>query len=473
MPFGIPEPNVGQNSGDKQAEVQAQLQSAKLRLQQYQEWLDGQSGVQRLRRSNPSHPILIARNTITILTIIALFVLVTSVILPLVDGTYARQLANLDSTFGMSFTGASLAILVLTIFIWFALGVAASGFTQDLPLSPGESAGLARIKLQIESLEARLVEMRGERGDVEQSPSANPRLDLSIGQPSPSRVQRISQDLARLGSPPDDDDDHDDEWDPEPTIPRLQYSSVDGESSEDDSADTSYYLLETIQPQASGTEAHRADNNAVDEPGAPEPSTVPNSPMDDFINEQDLTVEVTDDPSGAWDKSAPNRIGSSDVYQYTEVLDDLGDEYADLSPDPPTEDLENLWSHIQEAWLRNAMAQAERLADRLPETAHIEISSEEYTPFKLVIERASPNSTVRTMMLFIDFLAAIPTPPKAAIELIGIPQANRDFHKKVQSALQPSFPGKATVTHSANRVDIVLDDAYSGWSNYPHLPVDE
>ena len=160
------------------------------------------------------------------------------------------------------------------------------------------------------------------------------------------------------------------------------------------------------------------------------------------------------------------------MYTYTEVLDDIGNDY-ELDADPPTEDLENLWGHIQDSWLRNVMARAEKLADRLPEAAHIEISNAEFTPFTLVIERAAPETTMRTVMLFVDFLASIPTPPKAAIELIRVAHANRDFHKQVQSALQPRFPGKATVTQTSNRVDIVLDGAYSGWSNYPHLPVDE
>ena len=177
MPFGIPEPDGDLHRSDEQSEVQGQLLAARARLQQYQDWVDSQSPVQRLRRSSPTHPILIARNTITILSIIALFVLVTSVVLPLVDGTYARQLASLDSTFGMSFAGAALAILLLTVFIWFALGVAASGFTGELPISPGEAAGLARINSQIQSLESRLQRLQAGTHDEAYAPiSTQPQI---------------------------------------------------------------------------------------------------------------------------------------------------------------------------------------------------------------------------------------------------------------------------------------------------------
>ena len=106
MPFGIPDSRTSPGGQDL-PNVQSQLVEARARLKQYQAWVNDQGALQRLKRANPAHPVLIIRNSVVIVTLMSMFGLVTSVVLPLIDGSYSRQMAALDSATGLSLSTAS------------------------------------------------------------------------------------------------------------------------------------------------------------------------------------------------------------------------------------------------------------------------------------------------------------------------------------------------------------------------------
>jgi hypothetical protein len=408
----------------------------------------------------------------------SMFGLVASVVLPLIDGSYSRQVAALDSATGLSLSTAFLTIGLLTLAIWLMLGFAASAFAQDLPLNPEEVAGIQRIKQQIEALEAREAVLSEAVSSGTPAGPVDRRLDLDLGRTVHSRSNSIKRDILRLA---DDLASKKKEAQLQEEGERTSDRSLAPSSNRSRRSDVVTSAVPT-EPLLNTQRDTSNEEDADDDPTAPDsdPDAVDTAiddppklvPMGEFISEEDLSVEVTADPSGAWDPTLPSSTGTAGIYRYTEVLDDLVDDF-DFEPDPETEELEDLWKHLAEPWLRNAMAQAERLADRLPNEAHIEVSNSEHTPFTLVIEGTAPGLTMRTVMLFVDFLADIPTPPNAAIELIRVAHLSRDFHKNVKAALLPKFPNGTTVKRRSNRIDISFHDAYSGWSSYPYLPVDE
>lgn len=463
MPFGIPGHPTAPGGTKELAAVQAEISEARVRLKQYEAWVNGQGALQRLKRANPAHPILILRNSVVIVTLMSMFGLVTSVVLPLVDGSYSKQMAALDSATGLSLTTALLTIGILTLAIWVMLGFAATGIAQDLPQSPEVVAGLERIKQQIQSLKTQEQAILNADPVALSRIASSGRLDLDLGNPAPSRSESIKRDILRLA-----DD-----------LATQKRNSLIDENDRRSRTKTpaparDRSLGPSLEPKFVGVQSTPED--------AEDLATAPNSdpglddgsfaPLGGFISEDEMSVEVTADPSGAWDPTLPSSTGTAGIYRYTEVLDDLEDDL-DFGPDPETEELEDLWKHLGAPWLRSAMARAERLADRLPNEAHIEVSNTEHTPFTLVIEGTSPSLTMRTVILFVEFLADIPTPPNAAIELIKVAHLSRDFHKNVKAALEPRFPKGTRVERNSNRIDISFDEPYAGWSNYPYLPVDE
>ena len=100
-------------------------------------------------------------------------------------------------------------------------------------------------------------------------------------------------------------DPEDDDWEMEPTSPQLRYTKQAG-ANEGDEPETTYHLLDGIGGDDDPDTAPTAAEDTATAPGseprrvAPEHQTdKPASAMDEFINEHDLTVEVTDDPSGS------------------------------------------------------------------------------------------------------------------------------------------------------------------------------
>ncbi|MEO0602061.1 MAG: hypothetical protein AAF211_11540 [Myxococcota bacterium] len=148
----------------------------------------------------------------------------------------------------------------------------------------------------------------------------------------------------------------------------------------------------------------------------------------------------------------------------------------------PDEDFEDdavtvLGSHVagtpeeqEQRWVSLIVAKAQSLSRHLPAQAQMAFSQEPHLPFTLVIARATPTVAVRAMMSFVEFLANIPTPPRARIELVQVSHLDRSFHRNVQAALEPHFDRNVVVEHNAGRVDIQFTDPDPRWGRHPHLP---
>lgn len=125
-----------------------------------------------------------------------------------------------------------------------------------------------------------------------------------------------------------------------------------------------------------------------------------------------------------------------------------------------------------EPWLSDAMAKADALLRSLPANVTLVLSREPHLPFTLVITRATPAMAVRAMVSFVEFLAAVATPPRARIEIVGVAHLDRSFHRNVEAALEPYFGANLEVRPAPGQVDIRFTDPDPGWGAYPQLPLE-
>jgi len=128
------------------------------------------------------------------------------------------------------------------------------------------------------------------------------------------------------------------------------------------------------------------------------------------------------------------------------------------------------WGKIDDRWLEDAVEKVEQLAKTLPIQAHLEFSVETHLPFTLLIARATPSIAMRSMVSFVEYLAGIPTPPRARIEVTS--NLDRSFHRNVEAALEPFFGEHFKVELEPGRVEIVFTEPDVSWQDYPVLPTE-
>lgn len=126
---------------------------------------------------------------------------------------------------------------------------------------------------------------------------------------------------------------------------------------------------------------------------------------------------------------------------------------------------------IRDAWLRSVVEQGEALAASFPPQVRLEYSQEENVPFSLVISRATPAMAVRSLLQFVEFLASGPVPQQARIELVGVPQLDKSFHRNVQAALEPHFGDRFQFENEPGRIEIFFTEPDPRWQAWPMLPV--
>lgn len=129
------------------------------------------------------------------------------------------------------------------------------------------------------------------------------------------------------------------------------------------------------------------------------------------------------------------------------------------------------WGAISDPWLEDAIQAAEELANTLPLQAHLSFSEETHLPFTLVIARATPPTAAKALGAFVNFLSAIPTPPRARIELNASPGLDRSFHRNVEAALSPIYGEDFEVDLEPGRVEVAFSQPDEAWQDYPILPI--
>ncbi len=174
-------------------------------------------------------------------------------------------------------------------------------------------------------------------------------------------------------------------------------------------------------------------------------------------------------------QSRPPPVASPPSARETPLLDDMSDVVAldDASEDPTASELGGTqFGPIRDAWLRSVVERAEGLAQSFPAQVRLEYSQEENVPFSLVISRATPAMAVRSLLQFVEFLASGPVPQQARIELIGVPQLDKSFHRNVQAALEPHFGDRFQFENEPGRIEIFFTEPDARWESWPLLPVE-
>jgi hypothetical protein len=124
-----------------------------------------------------------------------------------------------------------------------------------------------------------------------------------------------------------------------------------------------------------------------------------------------------------------------------------------------------------EPWMAEAVMLAQSLQRSFPAQAEIRLSARDDVPFSLRLSRASPAMAVRAMVNFVEFLATIPTPPMALIELDSASSLDRSFQKNVEAALEPYFKGAVAVVGTETEIELRFAAPDVRWSTWRRLPI--
>jgi len=122
-----------------------------------------------------------------------------------------------------------------------------------------------------------------------------------------------------------------------------------------------------------------------------------------------------------------------------------------------------------EPWLQSTIQKVQDLANTFPVQARIEFDQDRGMPFTLRLERATPAMTLRATIAFVEFLASIPAPPLARIDVAPI-QVDRIFYRNVMSALEPHFPDTCSLDREDSAVILKFTAPDARWARYPKLP---
>lgn len=116
-----------------------------------------------------------------------------------------------------------------------------------------------------------------------------------------------------------------------------------------------------------------------------------------------------------------------------------------------------------EGWLGALSRQVSRLP--LEQGAKVLLDAGRTPPLRLVLERQSPERVRRSVESFAELLAAIPTPPRAAVSFEGCVRAGPPWEHQVVAALRRSFPsGAFRATQHEETVEILFQAPDPRWA---------
>ena len=85
-------------------------------------------------------------------------------------------------------------------------------------------------------------------------------------------------------------------------------------------------------------------------------------------------------------------------------------------------------------------------------------------PFTLVLDRGTPEQARRALETYAGFLASIPRPPRARVQLQDVEPGAVPWNRQVQGAMKPFFPlGSFQVVSQISWVDVVFDRPDEAW----------
>ena len=119
------------------------------------------------------------------------------------------------------------------------------------------------------------------------------------------------------------------------------------------------------------------------------------------------------------------------------------------------------------------LEKAQEVAASFPVQVRLDFGQEDDLPLTLVISRATPAMAIRALLQYVELLAKIPTPPRARVELLGVPQVANTFHRNVQAALEPHFGDAFEFENEPGRIEITFAQPDPVWKGAPRLSAPE
>lgn len=123
----------------------------------------------------------------------------------------------------------------------------------------------------------------------------------------------------------------------------------------------------------------------------------------------------------------------------------------------------------EEPWVTEVLEKAQKTSQILPVQARFLYGLEPTLPFTLSLDRMTAPMAVRVTETYLEFLAAIPTPPRARIVLNDPASVDRGYLRNVENALEPHFDDRAKVSRNGDFVDIRFLDPDPAWRDAPDL----
>ena len=478
---------------DNPEDVDRLLVEARAKLQAFEDGVDRQRLLKRLKTQSPAHPILLFRALFLFLAILCGAAALTVLLIPVFSTDLARVLARIEAVVpapqGIPGMPALLGLVTVCMLVaWFMSTLAAYAMGRDAQMLPWEQKQHQKLVNEVTRLTTQKAVIERIRGTpvgaaTRMHTPVPTRRDTTTRSPmAPARRSALG---ARAT--------------PEAVGPRFGTPSSAGRA-----------LAPTHE--AGILSQARAGGPRDASPAAPR--TLPGTPLSDAARSSRLSAPIgfpgTPDPRDRGRAPTPHIFGTpppshrgATTREPEESVPPAGagllrrhrpvtlepfparelqgqrPSYVTPSAEPPPTRQHApgaarglpRWGPIEAPWLAEAIEKAEDMARALPEQAHLEFSQETHLPFTLVIARATPAMAMRAVIAYVEFLASIATPPRARIELANVPELDREFHRNVSATLEPYFGDRFDVEPEIGRVEIIFQEPDASWQDHPVLPI--
>lgn len=432
-------------------EVEEQIELTRGKLELLEEDVSRGQALARIRAAHRWHPVLLARLFFLVLTVLVTVGALAVAALPFANPELSKQLVPLQSAIGIPLPIVILLLALCVGVAWMMATQASIVIGRECPLLPWEKKERERLAGEL----SRLTRQRQMMARVRGTPmGARPRLMTPV--PGARRTSGGTA-ASRSSVPPREGAGTD-------SLP--SYAAPTGGAPWTSQGVTTRGGTPLGAAPRMGTPIGSTLRNHAPTPPpgpsrepAPMREAVPSPLVDDVVSIEEDTDQFYDGPL---------------VGDEAGVLEDTdggqpSTGYA-LEADAEPTDVDQ-WEGVREDWLLDALEKAEILTENFPIQARLELNQDPGLPFTLVLERATPAMAVRAMMAYVEFLASVALPPKGRVELVSIPHLDRSFHRNVQAALEPYFPGTADVIKREDHVDIVFKEPDLRWAKYPYIPI--
>ena len=446
--------------------TQQRLEQAKEKLAEWERQRDASALIQRLRSSSPWHFTLVMGAMFRLLTLVAVLAAIAVGGLPFINKKSVYWLVAMQTTLGMPMP---VVFLILGICLFIAALMA-----RQAAVTYGRAAPLT---IEERSEHQTLVR---EVNHLQQAVAAQLAKDVGRqGVPRNERPSWMADTVDPMGLPPRQATPAEATSAPASVVRPDSESGLPALEAPTGQRRTRAGIPLGAMPQSGQALALNNASLRRNGPGTPAPANRTSVPraasLGDFPSP---LVTLTESPSPISSATPVSDPRSGSAGMPPSMTTTGGDEYViGIDAAPPT----NFDGHdreipefgpIEEDWMRDVLEQSVALAHAFPIQAKLRYSEAAGLPFTLTLERATPAMAIRAMVSFVEFLARVPTPPRARIDLSRIPYIDRGFHRNVQMALQPYFADDFSITQENGVIDVRFSVPERRWMNHPYLPIE-